>query len=37
MQKITWDCIWFGNYPQAEVISSNSKYTALPESFFANK
>lgn len=33
MQKITWDCIWFGNYPQAEVISSNSKYTALPESF----
>ena len=32
-QKVTWDCIWFGNYPQAEVISSNSKYTALPESF----
>lgn len=31
-QKVTWDCIWFGSYPQAEIISSNRKYTALPES-----
>lgn len=32
-QKVTWDCIWFGTYPQAEIISSNSKYTALPGGF----
>ena len=27
-QKVTWDCIWFGNYPQAEVIPSDN-YNAL--------
>lgn len=32
-QKVTWDCIWFGSYPQAEIISSNMRYTALPEGF----
>ena len=32
-QKVTWDCIWFGSYPQAEIISSDRKYTALPKSF----
>ena len=31
-QKVTWDCIWFGSYPQAEVIPSNAAYTALDES-----
>ena len=20
-QKVTWDCVWFGAYPQSEVIS----------------
>lgn len=25
----TWDCIWFGNYPQSEVTSSDSEYSAL--------
>ena len=25
---VTWDCVWFGNYPQAEVITSGM-YTAL--------
>lgn len=28
-QKVTWDCVWFGNYPQAEVISSAENYTAI--------
>ena len=27
-QKVTWDCIWFGSYPQAEVIPSGN-YTAI--------
>ena len=27
-QKVTYDCVWFGSYPQAEVIPSKS-YTAL--------
>ena len=31
-QNVTWDCIWFGSYPQAEIVSSNREYTALPES-----
>ena len=30
-QKVTWDCIWFGSYPQAEVIPSG-EYTALDSS-----
>ena len=28
-RKVTWDCIWFGSYPQAEVIPENVEYTAL--------
>ena len=28
-QKVTWDCIWFGSYPQAEVVPSSEDYTAL--------
>lgn len=31
-QKVTWDCIWFGRYPQAEVIPSGVEYTALDAS-----
>ena len=31
-QKVTWDCVWFGSYPQAEVISSGMEYTALDAS-----
>ncbi len=30
-QKVTWDCVWFGSYPQAEVVPSG-EYTALDES-----
>ena len=32
-QKVTWDCIWFGNYPQAEVVPASSEYTAFPEEY----
>lgn len=28
-QKVTWDCVWFGNYPQAEVVPSTDSYTAV--------
>lgn len=28
-QKVTWDCVWFGSYPQAEVVPSSEAYTAL--------
>ena len=32
-RKVTWDCIWFGSYPQAEVVPAGSEYKALPEKF----
>lgn len=28
-QKVTWDCVWFGSYPQAEVVASKEEYTAI--------
>ena len=28
-QKVTWDCIWFGSYPQREVIADESSYDAI--------
>ena len=28
-QKVTWDCIYFGSYPQREVIASEKKYDAI--------
>ena len=28
-QKVTWDCVWFGSYPQAEVVASKEEYIAL--------
>lgn len=31
-RKVTWDCVWFGNYPQAEIVSSSQGYTALDAS-----
>ncbi len=34
-QKVTWDCIYFGNYPQAEVINNdiNTNYTSLDSKY----
>ena len=31
-QKVTWDCVWFGSYPQAEVVPSADSYTAVDKS-----
>ena len=33
--KVTWDCIWFGSYPQAEVVSTamGENYTAIKSSY----
>lgn len=28
-QKVTWDCIWFGSYPQAEVVPASKKYRSV--------
>ncbi len=28
-QKVTWDCVWFGSYPQAEVVPLAANYTAV--------
>ena len=28
-QKVTWDCVWFGSYPQSEVVSTNPVYSTL--------
>lgn len=33
-QKAIWDCIWYGTYPQAEVIPSDTEYTVLYETEF---
>ena len=32
-QKVTWDCVWFGSYPQAEVVTTEMSlnYTAFDE------
>ncbi len=32
-QKVTWDCVWFGSYPQAEVVPASEEYTALDKKF----
>ena len=29
--KVTWDCIWFGNYPQSEVLNSDPIFNILQE------
>lgn len=31
-ENIVWDCVWFGSYPQAEIIPSNMEYTAVADS-----
>ena len=31
-QKVTWDCVWFGSYPQAEIVPSADDYTAVDKS-----
>ncbi len=31
-QKVTWDCVWFGSYPQAEVVPSAEDYIGVAES-----
>lgn len=28
-RNVTWDCVWFGSYPQAEVVASKEGYTAV--------
>ena len=28
-QKVTWDCVWFGSYPQSEITSSDPVYNTL--------
>ena len=28
-QKVTWDCIWFGSYPQREVVADAASYDAI--------
>ncbi|MDE5780827.1 MAG: hypothetical protein K2I03_05035, partial [Lachnospiraceae bacterium] len=28
-QKVTWDCVWFGSYPQTEVKNTDGEYEAL--------
>lgn len=30
-QKVTWDCVWFGSYPQSEVTSSDPVYKTLQD------
>lgn len=34
-QKVTWDCVWFGSYPQAEVVTSAmaENYTPVGEEY----
>ncbi len=34
-QKVTWDCVWFGSYPQAEVVPASEKYTAVEKELLA--
>ena len=33
-QKVTWDCIWFGSYPQREVVADAAGYDAIYESYY---
>ena len=35
-QKVTWDCVWFGSYPQAEVIPGGVEYTAFSNDDFGS-
>ena len=33
-QRVTWDCIWFGSYPQREVVADAASYDAIYESYY---
>ena len=33
-QKVTWDCIWFGSYPQREVVANASSYSAIDTGYY---
>ena len=33
-QKVTWDCIWFGSYPQREVVADAAGYDAIYEGYY---
>ena len=33
-QKVTWDCIYFGSYPQREVIADEASYEAIYEGYY---
>lgn len=34
-QKVTWDCVWFGNYPQAEVVKDASSFSFVGSKYRA--
>ena len=34
-QKTAWDCIYFGEYPQSEVVGGKT-YNSIPEAYFAS-
>ena len=36
-QKVTWDCVWFGSYPQAEVVPSSEDYASVKEDMRTEK
>ena len=33
-QKVTWDCIWFGSYPQREVVADAASYDAIDKGYY---
>ena len=33
-QKVTWDCIWFGSYPQREVVADAVGYDAIYKDYY---
>ncbi len=32
-QNVTYDCVWFGTYPQAEIVPSKADYKCLDEDY----
>ena len=38
-QKVTWDCIWFGSYPQSEVVceTDTDRIGELKNDYYENK
>ena len=32
--KVTWDCIWFGSYPQREVVPDAASYDAIYKGYY---